>query len=223
LRFKAAIFDLDGTLINSLEDIGDSVNQALAEHGFQINPINDYRYFIGNGAKKLAMRATHGKATESDIENIVLRYREIYKDKCFLKTHIYEGITELLSWLDEVNITCAVLSNKKHELTNLITKHYFPKKNFFAIYGHKVGVPIKPDPTQALKIISEMNCKLEDIVYIGDTDVDIMTAKNAGVFVIGALWGFRDRAELLNHGADAIAKTPVDVIEIIRQHVAFEY
>ena len=215
MRFKAVIFDLDGTLLDTLEDIGESVNQALVEHGFPENPIVNYKKYVGNGAKNLIIRATHEKANDVEVEKILKRYREIYNQRFFLKTRIYDGIKELLVWLNEVNIPYAVLSNKKHELTNSVIGHYFADMNFSIVCGHKSSVPLKPDPTQALYIVSKLNCKAEDVVFIGDTDVDVLTAKNAGIFAVGALWGFRDEFELCKNGADAIVKTPNDVRAII--------
>ena len=215
MRFKTVIFDLDGTLLNTLEDIGESANQCLAEYGFPAYPIGDYREFVGDGARNLIIRATNGNAEEPIIDEIVIKYKRLYEERYDVKTVKYSGIDALLSWLDEMGIPYSVLSNKTQSASEKIIRRYFPLNSFFSISGQRDGIPIKPDPAQAIRIINELRCDPRDAVFIGDSRTDMDTAKNAGMFALGVLWGFRDKAELLSHGADAVAETPLDVIQIM--------
>jgi phosphoglycolate phosphatase len=211
MRFKAVIFDLDGTLLNTLEDVANSVNQILVRYGLDANPIDHYKSLIGNGAQNLIRQAACGKLDEAKIADVVKEFRILYTKKFKLKTKKYDGIDDLLAWFDKKEIVYAVLSNKSHNLTNKIVKHYFPHRNFSAIIGQQTGIPIKPNPVQATKIISHFKCKPEEVIFIGDSGVDMETAKNAGTFAIGVLWGFREQNELLRYGANILAHKPEDI------------
>ena len=215
MRFHAVIFDLDGTLLNTLDDIGDSVNQILTEYGLPTHPIGDYKHMIGNGAKNLMRRATCEKVAASELDALVEKFRTLYATRYDQKTVKYDGIDDVLDWLDQVKIPYAVFSNKPHDITNRIIRRFFPNRCFTAVYGQQIGIPIKPDPTQVMRILSQLRCSAQEAMFIGDSSVDMETAKNAGVFALGVLWGFRDRDELLAHGADALAKTPADIRRLI--------
>ena len=215
IYIKAVIFDLDGTLLNTLDDIGESANDILSKHGLSINPISEYAFLTGNGAKTLFKRASHGIVDEEKILTMVNDFHAIYKSRCTSKTKIYNGIEDLLLWLNETQICCSVLSNKSHDITNLIIRHYFKHIDFTDICGQQANVPLKPDPTQILNMASKLQCSHEEIMFVGDTCVDMQAAKNAGIFAVGVLWGFRDKNELLNNGADAIAESPQDIKELI--------
>jgi len=211
MRFKAVIFDLDGTLLNTLEDIVDSVNQVLIGYGLDTNQIEYYKLRIGRGAQNLIRQASCGNLDDSKIDDAVREFQRIYAKRFNLKTEKYDGIEDLLTWLDKKGIFYAVLSNKPHNLTNKIIRHYFPHRNFSAIIGQQTGIPLKPDPTQVIKIISHIKCKAEEVVFIGDSGIDMETAHNAGTFALGILWGYREQSELVKYGANALAHTPKDI------------
>ncbi|MDR0372155.1 MAG: HAD family hydrolase [Nitrososphaerota archaeon] len=211
MRFKAVIFDLDGTLLNTLEDIVDSVNHVLMGYGLEINQADYYKLRIGRGAQNLIRQASDGKIDEDKIDDAVKEFQRIYAKRFNLKTRKYVGIDDLLNWLDKKRIQYAVLSNKPHNLTTKIVKHYFPHRNFSAIIGQQTGIPLKPDPAQVTKIISQFQCKAEEVVFIGDSGVDMETAHNAGTFALGVLWGYREQKELLKYGAIALAHKPKDI------------
>jgi len=212
---KAVVFDLDGTLLDTLEDIGESANLVLTKHCFPANPISNYRILTGDGAEVLFRRASHNKASEAVIRTMVKEFQTLYSSRCTSKTKAYDGIIKLLYWLKKSRIHCAVLSNKFHDLTNILIKHYFPLIEFSAIYGQLFGIPIKPDPVQVLNILSQLQCEPCEAMLVGDTCVDMQTAKNAGVFAVGVLWGFRDMNDLVNYGADAVVKSPEEIQNLI--------
>ena len=215
MKIKGVIFDLDGTLLDTLDDLGESVNKALSEYGYPVNPIDDYRFYIGNGGKNLVRRAMHEKDFKPEMDPVLKRFKEIYDEEYHNKTSIYDGIEDLLIWLEDNKIQYAVLSNKFHGFTEKIIELYFPDRKFSSVIGQKEGVPIKPDPTQVYEIIDKFKCDKDEVILIGDTKVDIETAKNAGIFSIGVTWGFRDKDELIESGADIIVDTPEEIREII--------
>jgi len=211
LRYKAVIFDLDGTLLNTLDDIGESANGVLAEYNLPACPINNYKLFIGNGAKNLIRRASKGKIEETELDIVINKFRAAYALRFDRKTKIYPGIENLLTWLQNVGIPFGVLSNKSNDLTNKIIKHYFPSHTFFAICGQKTGIPIKPDPTQANNMISTLKYQSNEFIFVGDSGVDMDTAHNAGIYALGVMWGFREKSELEDHRADFIVSNPEEI------------
>ena len=215
MRIKGIIFDLDGTLLDTLADLGNSVNRALIEYGYPANPIEDYRYFVGEGGKNLIRKAMHEESLTPEMEPIIERFKEIYDENYNKETCIYDGITDLLDWLDENDIEYAVLSNKFHEFTLKTVDEYFPGRRFSAVVGMQADKPIKPDPALVYEILDTFTCEKEEVILVGDTKVDIETAKNAGLFALGVTWGFRDIGELIENGADAIADTPDEIRKII--------
>jgi len=217
MQYKGIIFDLDGTLLDTLETLSYYANLALEKFGIAPYEKDAYRYMIGNGAKILIRRMLQGRnlETEEMFEKVYHTYIDAYNSDTLFKTKIYPGICEVLAALQENNMKIAVLSNKPHEATVPILKSFFGAETFFEMRGAMEGVPIKPDPTAALSIAEKMQCKPEECLYVGDTAVDMETGKRAGFYTIGVLWGFRDRAELCESGADRIIEHPAEILECL--------
>jgi len=215
MRIKLVIFDLDGTLLNTLDDLAGAVNQALESRGLSARPVDSYKLFVGNGAKNMVKRAAGPGADEAEVEEILREYKGIYAENWNRLTMKYTGIDGVLDWLDANTVQYAVLSNKPHEFTARMVGYYFPGRSFLAVLGQKNQEPLKPDPENALKIIAASRCDLREAAFVGDSSVDMDTAVNAGIYPIGALWGFRDKDELLRHGAKSIAETPAELIKIL--------
>jgi phosphoglycolate phosphatase len=193
------IFDLDGTLLDTIADMAESSNYALTKCGFPTHEISAYRFFIGNGINKLFERIL--PEGEKNQENIV-RLRKYFLDHYEIHnselTVPYTGITELLLKLQTAGIMIAVASNKYHKATEKLVKHFFPEIQFVAIFGQREGIAVKPDPTIVHDILALAKVdKSEEVLYIGDSGVDMQTAQNAGVDACGVTWGFRPRAELM--------------------------
>ena len=212
---KAVIFDLDGTLIDSLEDLANSVNQTLSEFGFNTHEINAYKHFIGDGVKILLKRATNEETDEQTIEKLHQRFKVIYKKEIDSKTKVYEGIYELLENLEKINYPKAILSNKPHNFTLDCMDNFFSNYSFVNISGQKDTIAKKPDAQAALLIAKQLNKDVRDIYFVGDTKTDMQTAKNAGMKAIGVLWGFRDEKELKDNGADFIVSNTDELYNIL--------
>ena len=216
-NIQCVIFDLDGTLINSLTDIANSMNKALSEFSLPVHEVDEYKMFVGTGARNLAINSLPEKyKSDSDFVNkIFLSYREIYKNAYLDNTAPYAGITELLDVLKIRGIPTCILSNKPHDDTVKLSKILFPDFEFSIVLGQKENIPKKPDPTGALLIAKELSVLPENILYIGDSGVDMQTGKAAHMPSVGVLWGFRGEEELLSDGADYIVKKPLEIIDII--------
>jgi len=215
---KTIIFDLDGTLIDSLEDIAVCMNQVLKELNLPIHEMNDYKYFVGGGISILvdnALNALNKEITDELKEKVTQRFKEIYDQKLHLKTKAYDGIYELLDELVTLDCNIGILSNKPHEFTVQYANSLFSKYNIKEVHGQKSDVPKKPDPIAAISIANSFNIPCEEIYFVGDTMVDMQTAVNANMIGIGVLWGFRDEKELMENGADFIVKHPLDILDII--------
>lgn len=215
---KTIIFDLDGTLIDSLEDIAVCMNQVLKELNLPIHEMNDYKYFVGGGISILvdnALNALNKEITDELKEKVTQRFKEIYDQKLHLKTKAYDGIYELLDELVTLDCNIGILSNKPHEFTVQYANSLFSKYNIKEVHGQKSDVPKKPDPIAAITIANSFNIPCEEIYFVGDTMVDMQTAVNANMIGIGVLWGFRDEEELMGNGATFIVKHPLDILDII--------
>jgi phosphoglycolate phosphatase len=210
---QAVLFDLDGTLVDSLADIGESMNFVLAEKGLPEHSLGDYRAFVGDGMKMLARRALPpGERTGEAIEACVARMIEVYAGRVALKTRPYDGIAELLDELVARGIAAAVLSNKPHGPTVDLVARLFPRRPFAVVFGERRGVPRKPDPAAAVEIASKLALAPAAVLYVGDTPTDMATAISAGMRPLGAGWGFRSEAELRAAGAPAVASHPREVL-----------
>jgi phosphoglycolate phosphatase len=215
-KVAAVIFDLDGTLLNTLKDLSDCHNRVLVSQGFPPHPNSSYKYFIGDGARKCVERSLPEAArTEQIINRCVKLQAQDYANNWHVATEEYEGTTSLLKELSEHKIKIGVLSNKDHHFTELCIHHFFPNITFDVIQGHASGVPHKPDPSGALKIAAAMRLDSRDIVLLGDSAMDMMTAVAANMRGIGALWGFRAETELVKAGAAAVIDAPLQLLDLI--------
>lgn len=215
MNFQAAIFDLDGTLINSLEDLADSANAMLASYGFPTHPLDPYRYFVGNGSRKLIERCLpKEKATDPDfVEEALQRYKEIYAHHTEDKTRPYVGILSALQMLQQQGIPMGICTNKHQSAADEIVAHMFPAGLFQAVVGDRPGLLRKPNPQKVLQMAEEFGVAPNCVAYFGDTSVDMDTAHHAGFYAVGVLWGFRPKGELVAHGADLLLASPREITE----------
>lgn len=214
MRHRAVLFDLDGTLADTLRDIAESVNWALEQVGRPPRPLNDYRYLAGQGVDHLIAHALgpDHQALHAQAKSLYMARYEAHK---YDHTAPYGGVPELLDALRQHGLRMAVLSNKPHRDTADMMARTFGRWPFDAVRGAQPGVPLKPDPTAALAIARELDIPPEDWLYVGDTRVDMLTGKGAGMFTVGVLWGFRDEAELRENGADGIIAEPAELLAFL--------
>ena len=215
MKYKGIIFDLDGTLVNSLEDISDAMNKVLSDLNYPTHTYDAYQYFIGSGLRNLVSKALpESNNTEIDIENCFNCMINEYREICTLKTKPYAGIVELLDNLVSKDIKLAVFSNKADELTKKIASEVFP--NYFnTAVGLSSEALKKPNPFEAIEISKNRNLKTEEIIFIGDSDIDMLTANNANMFPLGVSWGYRTEEELIASGAKLVINSPSDLIKIL--------
>lgn len=211
---KLAIFDLDGTLLNTIYDLGEACNYALRKMGFNQHPIPAYHFMVGNGVRKLIERA-QPDADEKTIDELLSIFREYYDMHCMDDTRPYPGIPELLQELIEKNVAIAVASNKYQNAVTRIVEHYFPDVPFVSIQGQLDGRPSKPDPSIIFSILAEHPTPKSDVLYIGDSGVDMETARRACVESIGVSWGFRPVSELRQAYADNIVSAPAEILKFL--------
>lgn len=216
MPFKAAIFDLDGTLLDTLEDIASSANRVLAELGFPVHPLRAYRTFVGDGVRKLILRvlpADHrgGETVTACVE----AFRVVYRDNWNVKTRPYEGVAKMLDGFRDRGVRMSVLSNKPDDFTRACVSGFLSEWTFDIVRGAIDGVPRKPDPTGAKTIARDMNVQPAEVIYLGDTGTDMKTATGAGMFAVGVLWGFRSENELLENGAQVVVEHPRDVLQLL--------
>lgn len=213
MTYKAVIFDLDGTLLDTIGDLADSMNIVLKQHNFPTHDLNTYKTLVGNGIKTLVKLAL---PSEHKDESSVVHYNSLmqneYAKRWNNRTKPYEGIERVIETLGSKDIKLAVLSNKTHEFTRKMISHYFGLEKFQIVIGDREGKPLKPDPTSAIEISTFMDILPEQIAYLGDSGVDMQTAVNAGMFSIGATWGFRSKKELQENGADALINSPEELL-----------
>ena len=210
------MFDLDGTLIDTLEGLAFAMNRALEEMDFAVHSVDAYRYFVGDGVRVKAIKALpEGHRGEAAIDKCVAISKTEYAAYWRDNTQLYDGIAELLSELTDRGLSMSVLSNKPDELTKLTVKTLLGDWPFDVVFGQRDGLPIKPEPAGALEICDELGIKPAEFLYLGDTDTDMKTAEAAGMYAVGVLWGFRDADELLANGAKALVERPLDVIKLL--------
>lgn len=213
LSIKAVLFDLDGTLTNTLPDIAGAMNRTLRHFGLPEWTVDDYRHLVGNGAVKLAERAVRGR---QDLMPAVLDlYMRDYRAHSAVETVPYPGIPELLYQLREGGISLCVYSNKPDPDTQYIVRHYFPDTAFAVIQGSKPDLPLKPDPAVPLSIAADLGLTPAEFAYLGDSGVDMRCAAAAGMHPLGVLWGFRDAEELTAGGAEALLSAPSDLLNYL--------
>ncbi len=211
---RGVLFDLDGTLTDTLADIVVAMNRALRLHDLPEWPVEEYRYLVGNGAKKLAERCVRER--QELAAAVRQTYQAYYETHNLVQTKPYEGIREMLSALHAMGLKLAVLSNKPDADTKVVVRHFFPEIPFAAVRGQVEGIPVKPDPAGALAIARELSIPPDEFLYLGDTDVDMRCARAAGMHPVGALWGFREEDELRQNGAEFMAAHPDDVLNFIQ-------
>jgi phosphoglycolate phosphatase len=213
-RIRAVLFDLDGTLADTLADLANATNWALTQVGCPTHPLDRYRQMVGDGARQLCARALPPHRQEL-VEDLLRLMRDRYAQHWADNTRLYPGITELVLALVERRYKVAVLSNKPDEFTHQVVAHYFQPNPFHAVRGQLPGVPLKPDPTAALDIARQLDVPAPEWLYLGDTNTDMRTAGAAGMFPVGVLWGFRDREELLESGARALVEQPEQILTLL--------
>lgn len=209
---KAVIFDLDGTLLNTLDDLADSTNYALSKFGYPTRTIDEVRQFVGNGVAKLIERAIPEGKNNPNFEKCLSIFKENYAQNMYNKTAPYNGIIEMLSNLKSKGIKIAVVSNKFDLAVKELCKKYFEGFIDFAAGENEAqGIKKKPAPDTVISVLNEFNFAPEDAVYVGDSDVDIMTAKNSKMPCISVTWGFRDEKFLLENGATILINAPSEI------------
>lgn len=216
--YKACIFDLDGTLTDTLESLTYSVNATLRELGLEQITDEQCKAFVGSGARKLIERSLQaaGDPELLRVEEAMEVYGRIFKKNCTYHVAPYEGIVEMLAVLKAQGVKLAVLSNKPHVQTQDVVATFFGKDTFASVQGQQEGVPRKPDPTAVFMIAEELNVATEECVYIGDSDVDMQTGCAAGVTTVGVSWGFRSKDVLKENGATYIVDKAEEIISIVK-------
>ncbi|MDR4507588.1 MAG: HAD family hydrolase [Candidatus Brocadiaceae bacterium] len=216
MPFKAILFDLDGTLLDTLEDLGNSMNRVLQRNKFPTHQVSAYRNFVGEGITMLVKRALPREKLDSDtIRACIQAFQEDYARNWNVKTKPYEGISETLDTLLERNMKLAILSNKPDYFTKACVSEFLPSWPFEIVLGQQDSIPLKPDPAGAIKIAEHLKIARENILYLGDTAIDMQTAVSAGMYPVGALWGFRTEKELTDSGARILIKRPEEIITSI--------
>ena len=214
---KGAVFDLDGTLLNTLESIAKSGNEMLQSFGYPPAPAEQYGIFAGNGVDVLVERALRysGDTSLSHLEEAKKRYREYFREFCSYRVAPYEGILPMLDALQKKTIRLAVYTNKPHENAVKLMKEYFPKDLFTHVLGQREGFARKPDPQGIFDITQDWGITPKECVYLGDSDVDMKTGRSAGCLTVGVLWGFREEKELLLNGAHHVIRHPKELLSLL--------
>ncbi|MCF8041628.1 MAG: HAD family hydrolase [Desulfarculaceae bacterium] len=216
MKFSGLICDLDGTLLDSIADLGESMNTVLAADGLPRHPISAYRLLVGDGVEMLAERSLPPRLRSPGmVTEMARRMREVYSGRWGVHTRPYEGIEEMLAQAHQAGVTLAVLSNKVDDFTRDMISHFFPQVPFAQVVGAKKGVPNKPNPQSAQKLAQDIGLEPEKCIFLGDTKVDMETAVGAGMFPVGVLWGFRDEKELNGAGAKRLLAHPSDLAELL--------
>lgn len=209
------VFDLDGTLLDSIDDVADSMNHVLRQQGFPTHPRDAYFYFVGNGARILTERALPEKVrTPETIQHLLSAFMAYYALHKADRTRPFEGLVPVLETLQARGVKLAVASNKPHEVMDDLMRHYFPTIGFSVVFGHRQGHPIKPDPEIVHDILAATGVDADKVWYVGDTAVDMETARRAGVKPVGVLWGFRPESELVGAGAARLVATPQELLSL---------
>ena len=213
--YRHVIFDLDGTLLNTIDDLADAGNYVCSLHGWPTHTVEEYKYFVGNGMTRLAQRfAPEDWRTPERISTILEEFMPYYDAHKEDKTAPYAGMPQAAAKLREAGVSIAVLSNKADQMAGPVVEHYYPGI-FPLVQGAVDGLPVKPDPTLLLRLMERMGADPARTLFVGDSNVDIQTAKNGGLTSCGVLWGFRSRQELEAEGADYLAETPEELIQVV--------
>ncbi|SFR55120.1 HAD family hydrolase [Anaeromicropila populeti] len=215
---KGALFDLDGTLADSLESIAVACNKVLVELGFPVLPKENYKYYAGDGVRVLWKRVLEqvGDKEGKNFDEAYAKYTEIFKMDCTYQVTAFKGMREVLGNMKSMGIRLAVVSNKPHDRAVEVVERLFGKGFFDEVLGLKEGYPKKPDPLGALSVANSIGVSPKECIFVGDTNVDMQTGKGAGMLTIGVLWGFRTKEELVNHHADHIVEFPEELLDLIK-------
>ncbi|MBI5602223.1 MAG: HAD family hydrolase [Deltaproteobacteria bacterium] len=219
MAIEGILFDLDGTLLDTLEDLADSLNEVLAEQGFPTHPVKAYKYFVGEGVEVMIRRALpEDRRGPEVLERSLEKMTEVYTRRWRLKTRLYPGIPELLDALTTRRLKMSILSNKVDFFTQIMVADLLSAWRFDRVLGVRPGHPKKPDPAGALEIARDLQLSPAQFLYLGDTPIDMKTAVAAGMFPIGVLWGFRPAEELRSGGARLLINHPLDLLPILDDH-----
>ncbi|MFH1724937.1 MAG: HAD family hydrolase [Elusimicrobiota bacterium] len=214
--FRAVLFDLDGTLLDTLDDIADSMNAVLRRAGYPEHPLEAYKYFVGDGIRALVLRALpEDRRDDAGIETQLGAMREEYGRRWKDKTRPYAGVPKLLDALSKRGLRMAILSNKPENNTRSAVEALLGGWKFAEVRGAAPGGPLKPDPSGAMEISAALGIPPDEFIYLGDTGIDMKTAVGAGMYAVGALWGFRKADELLAEGAKALIQRPEDLLRLL--------
>ncbi len=211
---QAVIFDLDGTLLNTLADLREAVNMALLQRGLPPRSLEEIRMFVGNGIRNLMKRCLPEGSAEPEIDGALDDFRCYYYAHLHDKTQPYDGIPELVEELNRRGIRLAVLSNKVDEASKELIQYFFGSR-FDIVFGERAGVPRKPDPTSCREVLTLLRVPPEDVLYVGDSGVDMQTAHNAGLYAVGVTWGFRSREVLEENGAQVLIDRPDQLLSLL--------
>jgi len=216
MSIKGVCFDLDGTLLDTLADLADSMNRTLERHGLPTHPVEAYKTFVGNGLTVLVRRAAPAAEGDADLARPLLDgMRAEYAKRWAERTRPYDGVPEMLNALEARGVAMGILSNKPHDFTELCVAELLPHWKFQVVLGVSETTPAKPDPTGLKNLCSEMGLDRSEFLYVGDTNTDVETAKAGGLVAVGVLWGFRGADELTAAGADTLIAHPVELLELL--------
>jgi len=219
LIIKAALFDLDGTLLNTLNHIGNSVNRVLSKNGLPTHSMNAYKLKIGYGIESLLESSLPSNLDLNHLENDMLKdLKENYEENINDNSDVYDGITELLNWLSEENIHIGIITNKLENLAKQNVDYFFNKWNL-NVKGDGSGFPMKPNPKALIATANEFNVNPTECIYVGDSGSDMVAANNAGMYAVGVTWGFRAEEELISNGANFIVHHPFELKELIMNKI----
>ncbi len=214
MKVEGIIFDLDGTLVDTIEDIGDATNTLLKIHGYPQYTTEDFIHWIGNGAAKFLEEAMGEEVEPCQLKNYVSEFKEIYAVNLHNKTKLYNGIPELLDELTNRGVKLAILSNKPHHLTEAVVSYYLPKWNFKPVFGQRIDVPRKPDPAGAIEIAYMMGIETDRFLFVGDSVGDLNTSKAAGMLPVGVSWGYGLSKSFPVNGASLI-HSPGELLSLL--------
>jgi phosphoglycolate phosphatase len=216
MKYKAVLFDLDGTLLDTLADLGESMNSVLKRYGFPEHPLESYKYHVGDGVVELCRRVLPQDCQDSGtIDTVTRAMRAEYGNRWDRKTRPYDGVPVLLDGLTVRGIRMTVLSNKPHDFTRLCVQKLLGRWHFDVVQGLEEGIQKKPDPLGALTVAKKLGFLPSDFLYLGDTNTDMRTAVAAGMYPVGALWGFRTADELTTSGAKMLIAKPMDLLKLL--------
>ena len=216
MQYDAVLFDLDGTLLDTIDDLVDSMNHALVLQGFAPRTVAEGKLFVGDGVEAFARRALpQDQPDDQTLQRCIADMRKDYADRWSAKTRLYDGVADLLDALVDRSVRMAILSNKPDEFTKIMVAEFLGQWPFEIVRGALPDVPRKPDPVAAIRITEEMGVAAERFLYVGDTNTDMKTGVGAGMYAVGVLWGFRQAAELNDNGARVLVDHPRDILDLL--------